>query len=133
MTELAPCGITGKDDEVLTIATFNRWFQVFLVKHHARLSDIQSSQEKLHNAVDEQILKADVVSSKLEGGVKVLLWMLPLVSLLISALLAVVLFLAKEVYNKVEVGILPVAKERIERHAGEIDEVKRRISALEKK
>lgn len=135
------CGIEGGDDESLSVGRFNKWFHLYVKLHvaptHEKMSSIHAAQVTSHSQLREYMLHDTQAHARIDGGLRVLKWMIPVVSFFISVIIGLGLYAyhselkvvstnIAEIKEQVKVGVLPVAKERIDRNQDRIERLERK-------
>jgi len=138
--EDAECGIEGRDDEPLTVGKFNHWFMLYMRLHikplEVRTIEIKNKQSVIEKEVRDYIEKDVTSHARLEGGMKTIMWMIPLISAILGALLALGVYIynrelstiardVSQINDQLKDGTLALARERIEQH-------RQRLEKLEK-
>jgi hypothetical protein len=72
------CGLDGKPEEPVTIGKFNRWL-AFAMRHH--LIPLKESVESTEDMLGKHIKDEETMLAKIQGGVTVIKWMLPVLVL----------------------------------------------------
>ena len=89
MSEKFDCGLEGADEEAVTVGRFNRWMSIAM-RHH--LLPLKQTAVDTKKVLDDHIHEEAVTHAKIEGGITVLKWMVPIVN---AVLLLVVWLLHK--------------------------------------
>lgn len=94
------CGIDGADDDAVTVHVFNRWARVAAV-HHMRPAKRMMREHKdeickLRKRVDEHIIDQKIIYAKIDGGFRVMKWLMIAVNGIGAALVAAVFYVIEK-------------------------------------
>jgi len=87
------CGIEGEDNDPIKTRHFNNWVARILRNH---VSPMEQDLAKLNTELTEHVGQDKIAQAKLQGGITVLVWLVPILAVAVPAVLLFVLYLMKQ-------------------------------------
>ena len=90
MDDRDDCGLEGADQDNVQVGRFNRWLAIAL-RHH--VIPMKAELTATRKELTEHILDDKIMQAQILGGIKVLTWVLPILTVVVPAILMLLLYL----------------------------------------
>ena len=80
----ADCGLEGGNAEPVTIGRFNRWVAL-AIRHH--VEPMKILLKDTHDRTEDHIRHDELMNAKIQGGLKVLIWLVPVANVVLLLVL----------------------------------------------